>query len=75
MKEINFRIIELSEHQVLLMKDFDEEEDDKPLLVITFFLDGVKLNLKLGYDTDSRRDDAFLSFTEEQAASFINTLI
>lgn len=42
MKEINFRIIELPTHQILISKDFDEEEEERELLVITFFIEGLK---------------------------------
>lgn len=65
MKEVNFRIIELPTHQVLLTKDFDEDEDN-PLLIITFFLDGVRVNQKLGYDNESKRDEMFDKVTAEQ---------
>jgi hypothetical protein len=30
MKQVNFRIIELPTHQVLLTKDFDDDEESKP---------------------------------------------
>ena len=74
MKEVHFRIIELPTHQVLLTKDFDEEENDKPLVVITFFLDGIKLNMKLGYTDEHKRDKMFSEFTEIQAQSFLDKM-
>lgn len=67
MKQINFRIIELSTHQVLLTKDFDDDEESKPLLTVTFFLDDVKISQKLGYSDEEKRDKFFVDFTIEQA--------
>lgn len=66
MKQVNFRIIELPTHQVLLTKDFDDDEESKPLLTITFFLEGVKVNQKLGYDDEAKRDQMFDKVTDEQ---------
>jgi len=75
-KEINFRIIELPTHQVLLSKDFDnEEEDSKPLLVITIFCDCVKFNNKLGYEDEEKRNDVFDKFTEKQAEAFLKGVL
>ena len=75
MKQVNFRIIELPTHQVLLTKDFDDDEESKPLLTITFFLEGVKVNQKLGYDDEAKRDKIFNDFTDEQAQTMLdNTL-
>ena len=74
MKEVNFKIIELPTHQVLLTKDFDEEENDQPLVVITFFLDGIRLNMKLGYADEAKRDKMFSEFTEIQAQSFLDKM-
>lgn len=66
MKEVNFRIIELPTHQVLLTKDFDDDEESKPLLTITFFLEGVKINQKLGYDEEAQKtlDNVLAMFNE-----------
>jgi len=74
MKENNFRIIELPENQVLLTKDFEQEEDteDSILLTVTFFLDGIKVVNSLGYESEENRDKLFNAFTEEMAQAFIN---
>jgi len=75
-KEINFRIIELPTHQVLLSKDFDnEDEDSKPLLVITIFCDSVKFKNKLGYEDEQKRNDVFDKFTENQAEAFLKGVL
>ena len=65
MKEINFRIIELPTHQILISKDFDEEEE-RELLVITFFIEGVKVSQKFGYDNEAKRNEMFDKITNEQ---------
>ncbi len=76
MKEVKFRIIELPTHQVLLTKDFDNENDDAGLLlVITIFLDGVKINLKLNYKDEDVRDRLFDEMTEEKAQGFLDNVI
>lgn len=73
MKEIKFRIIELPTHQVLLTKDFDDE-DSTLLIVVTFFLDGMKANLKLGYDSEEKRNEMFSSITEKKAQEFLDSI-
>lgn len=74
MKEINFRIIELPTHQILISKDFDEEEE-RELLVITFFIEGVKVSQKFGYDNEAKRNEMFDKITNEQVQkSLDNTL-
>jgi len=74
MKKVKFRIIELPTHQVLLTKDFDEEEKSTELLVVTFFLEGVKVNLKFGYDKKERRDKHFSGFTDKKAQDIIDNV-
>lgn len=75
MKEVNFRIIELPTHQVLLTKDFDDDEESKPLLTITFFLEGVKVNQKLGYDDEAKRDEMFDKVTAEQVQKTLDNAL
>ncbi len=75
MKKVDFRIIELPTHQVLLTKDFDDDEESKPLLTITFFLDGVKVNQKLGYDDEAKRDEVFDKVTEEQVQKTLDNAL
>ncbi len=72
-REINFRIVELKTVQVLLTKDFDSEKDDaNSLLVITFFLDGIKVNLSLGYDLEEKRDEIFDGINDEKLQNFVS---
>lgn len=75
MKQVNFRIIELPTHQVLLTKDFDDDEESKPLLTITFFLEGVKVNQKLGYDDEAKRDEMFNKVTDEQVQKTLDNAL
>lgn len=76
MKEVKFRIIELPTHQILLTKDFDNENDDASLLlVITLFLDGVKADLKLNYKDEEKRDRIFLEMTEDKAQGFLDNIM
>lgn len=75
MKQVNFRIIELPTHQVLLTKYFDDDEESKPLLTITFFLEGVKVNQKLGYDDEAKRDQMFDKVTDEQVQKTLDNAL
>ncbi|MES2382497.1 MAG: hypothetical protein V4538_15725 [Bacteroidota bacterium] len=74
-KQISFRIIELPTHQVLVSKDFDQDENDKPLLVLTFNLDGLIMSVKMGYDNETDRDKYFDTISEETAQTFLNDFI
>lgn len=75
MKQINFRIIELPDYQVLLTKDYDEENDAAPLLGFSFFTDDVKITHDLGYKSEITRNEIFESMTEEQAQTLINHIL
>lgn len=75
MKEINFRIIELPTHQILISKDFDEEEEERELLVITFFIEGVKVSQKFGYDNEAKRNEMFDKITNEQLQKSLDNTI
>ena len=72
MKEVNFRIIELPTHQVLLAKDFDDDEDNISLITITFFIDNVKVCQKYGYESESKRDETFDSITDNQVQNILD---
>lgn len=73
--EKHFRIIELPTHQVLLTKDFDDDNESTPLLTVTFFLDGVKVCQKLGYEDTNKRDDSFNDFKDEHAQLMLNSTL
>ena len=77
--EKHFRIIELEERQVLLTKDFKVDEQDVPAeeLVVSFFLDGVRINQVFGFSPDNvkERDTMFEKFTKEDAESIVNGVI
>ena len=83
MIEQHFRIIELPEYQVLLTKDFDtdengeweeDEDDSKPLLIITVFFDGIKADVTMGFSKESSRDEAFLSLSDAKVQSLIESI-
>jgi len=74
MKETNFRIIELPTHQVLLTKDWDND-DEKPTLVITLFNEGVKVNQTYGYDEEETRDRIFETFSEESTQGMLDSVL
>lgn len=76
MKTIHFRIIELSKYQVLITKDFDNEQDDAEfLVVISFFLNGLKADLKLNYSSEEKRDNIFDNISSEQVQRTVDNSI
>jgi hypothetical protein len=76
MKEINFRIIELPTHQVLLQKDFDNDDnDERDLMVITFYLDGVKVKHSYGYENAEIRNRIFDTVKDIQVQKLIDDAI
>ena len=76
MKELKFRIIELPTHQMLLTKDFDNENDDASLLlVLTLFSDGVKVDLKLNYNSEEVRDRIFKEMSQDKAQLFLDNVL
>jgi predicted RNase H-related nuclease YkuK (DUF458 family) len=73
MKTIHFRIIELTDYQVLITKDFDNEQDDAPFVtVISFFLENIKVDLKLNYKSEETRNSIFDNISEEQVQQSVN---
>jgi len=64
--EINFRIVETPNHQVLLSKYFDnEDEDNYYVLEIVFFIKGTKASQKMSFNTEEKRDNAFDKMSNE----------
>lgn len=67
MKENYFRIAELPTHQILIEKDFDNENEEDPFLVtVTFHNKGVKVKNSYGYSNEYLRDTMFEKITDEQ---------
>lgn len=73
MKEINFRIIELESHQVLLTKVFDDE--DKPVLIITVVINKTIASKRLTFEHEAERDLVFDNFTDEQAKEIVDNAL
>ncbi|MDV4025586.1 hypothetical protein CMT52_14720 [Elizabethkingia anophelis] len=75
-KQINFRIVELPNHQVLLMKDFSSDDEvEVNELVVVFFIEGVKLTQSIGFIEEEDRDKLFSAITDEQVQEFINNTL
>lgn len=73
--EIRFKIINLKTHQILLTKDFDEDEDSTPILTIVLFLEGVKVIQKLSFKNENDLDNAFEIFTNKDAQEMLDGII
>lgn len=74
-KQTHFRIIELPTHQVLITKDFDNDEDNTPLLVITLFIDNCRAEIKMGFDNEKKRNEAFINYSEKSAKTLLKTAL
>ncbi len=71
-KDINFRLIELTDYQFLLSKNYDDDEKNPYLLVMEFFISEVRIKLTLGFFSEEHRDENFRDFTNEQAQETID---
>lgn len=74
MSKITFcKIIELENHQVLIMKATDP--DDYQFLVnVTTDFEDVRPSIGMGFDDEAKRDKCFEDYNEEQAKKFIETM-
>jgi hypothetical protein len=70
MKQIHFRIIELPDHQVLLTKSWDDDEG-APVLLVTFFLEGLQVTQTLSYLREEDRDKIFDTFADKDAEEIV----
>lgn len=73
-----FKLFELEKYQVLIVRDFEEDEDNedgRDIIVVTFFMDGIKINQTLGYTTEENRDKAFDLFTDELVQKFVDNVV
>lgn len=68
-----FRIIELPTHQVLVTKDWNDDED--PIISVTFFLEGMKITQSLGYTEAEKRDGAFDKFNDKYAQAMLDMVL
>ena len=72
-----FRILETETHEILLSKDFnDEENNGEYQIIMSFFIeDGFRANMTFGYKDEKIRDKMFLKITKEEAEqTVINTI-
>ena len=75
MKELRFKIVELETHQVLAIKDFDEEDNNSPCLVVTLYFNGLKIRQSFGYDSEEARDEMFDLFDHEMAQNILDGMV
>lgn len=69
-----FKIIELPTHQVLFTRDFDEDEN--PTIKVSVYLDGVRIDISAGYQSEEKRDEIFENnINEEVAQAYLNSIL
>lgn len=73
-KQIYFRLIELENHQILLQKSFDNEEQ-KPELIVSYHLHSCCIQQNHVYKDESIRDKFFDTYTNEQAQKMIDSTL
>lgn len=71
MKKINYRIIELPNYQFLLKKNYNPNNKKVSELMIDFFINEVNFTITLGFPTESKRDEMFNKFTNDDAETLI----
>jgi hypothetical protein len=74
MKHIFCKIIELPTDQVLLRKDWSDE-DQQFQLVVTVALPGQMFSLKLGYNDEAKRDEIFDKYNEADAQKYVDRFV
>lgn len=67
------KVFEIDTNQVLITKEFDEN-DDTYLLKQTTEFDEVTPAMSMGFDTEEKRDKAFEDYNEENAQMFLNVI-
>lgn len=71
-KEINFRLLELTNHQFLLSKNYNDEGKNPYELIMEFYVHEIKIRLTMGFFSEEHRDENFRDFTNEQAQETID---
>ena len=69
---IYFKIFDLPSHQVLLTKDTYEDEYQ---MIISFFIEGARIDMKYGYKNEKKRDEMFDIVNEEYLNELVNHIM
>lgn len=67
------RLFELDDHQVLLMKDYDDEEE-KFYVSQTTWIDSISYSMRLGMKNEESRDKYFDKYNEEEAKRYVTSV-
>ena len=67
------RLFELADHQVLLMKDYDDEEE-KFYVSQTTWIDNISYSMKLGMNNEESLDKYFDKYNEEEAKRYLDSV-
>ena len=67
------RLFELADHQVLLMKDYDDEEE-KFYVSQTTWIDNISYSMRLGMNNEESLDKYFDKYNEEEAKCYLNSV-
>lgn len=68
------RLFELADHQVLLMKDYDDEEE-KFYVSQTTWIDNISYSMRLGMNNEESLDKYFDEYNEEEAKYYLNSVM
>lgn len=67
------RLFELDDHQVLLMKDYEDEEE-KFYVSQTTWIDSISYSMRLGMKNEESRDKYFDKYNEEEAKRYLTSV-
>ena len=67
------RLFELADHQVLLMKDYNDEEE-KFYVSQTTWIDNISYSMKLGMNNEESLDKYFDKYNEEEAKRYLDSV-
>lgn len=70
----NFKLFDLhNDSQLLVTRDYNNE-DEHPCITISFFVDGAKVEMGIGYQKEASRDKAFDAYEQDDAETMYKGL-
>ncbi|MFK7061405.1 hypothetical protein V3Q90_14905 [Flavobacterium oreochromis] len=73
-KQIYFKIIELENHQVLVEKCLDDDDETEAIQIV-FYIHNFKIVNKLCFETQEKQNKAFELINYETAQGYINAAL
>lgn len=76
MKNQFVKLFEFKEHQVLLAKDYDtnDNNEDEFIMTMTTALDSVQPSMNAIYNSEEKRDEEFEKYNRDSAEKFLKQM-